>query len=100
MTLRFLIKLLSSFIRINRLFERVVGLEPTLFHIGSVVPYQLGDTRVLGGIRRVLSTETSSLTFVRADRDTFASSPGFEPGTYCLTDNRSKPTELRRHYVE
>ena len=26
-------------------FERVVGLEPTLFHIGSVVPYLLGDTR-------------------------------------------------------
>ena len=25
--------------------ERVVGLEPTLFHIGSVVPYLLGDTR-------------------------------------------------------
>ena len=24
--------------------EQVVGLEPTLFHIGSVVPYQLGDT--------------------------------------------------------
>lgn len=27
--------------------ERVDGLEPTLFHIGSVVPYQLGDTRKL-----------------------------------------------------
>ena len=27
------------------ILERVVGLEPTLFHIGSVVPYQLGDTR-------------------------------------------------------
>lgn len=26
--------------------ERVDGLEPTLFHIGSVVPYQLGDTRM------------------------------------------------------
>lgn len=25
--------------------ERVVGLEPTLFHIGSMVPYLLGDTR-------------------------------------------------------
>ena len=26
--------------------EWVVGLEPTLFHIGSVVPYQLGDTHM------------------------------------------------------
>jgi hypothetical protein len=33
----------------------------------------------LGRIRRVLSTGTSSLTFVRADRDTFVADCGFEP---------------------
>lgn len=27
------------------MFERDVGLEPTLFHIGSVMPYQLGESR-------------------------------------------------------
>ena len=26
--------------------ERIVGLEPTLFHIGSVMPYQLGEIRM------------------------------------------------------
>ena len=28
--------------------ERIVGLEPTLFHIGSVMPYQLGEIRICG----------------------------------------------------
>jgi hypothetical protein len=33
-------------------FETIVGLEPTLFHIGSVVPYLLGDTVIVYGASR------------------------------------------------
>ena len=35
----------TSTVGLSVYLERVDGLEPTLFHIGSVVPYQLGDTR-------------------------------------------------------
>ncbi len=27
--------------------ERITGIEPTLFHIGSVMPYQLGEIRII-----------------------------------------------------
>lgn len=27
-------------------FERIIGLEPILFHVGSVVPYLLGEIRM------------------------------------------------------
>ena len=43
-------------------FERIIGLEPTLFHIGSVMPYQLGEIRNCVGGTNLRQMCTSSIS--------------------------------------
>lgn len=47
--------------RPQRPTERIIGLEPTLFHIGSVMPYQLGEIRVCVGGTNLLQFCTSTI---------------------------------------
>ena len=36
----------TIFLIVDIFLERYVGLEPTLFHFGRVMPYQLGEYRI------------------------------------------------------
>ncbi len=69
------------------LIERVVGLEPTLFHIGSVVPYLLGDTLMFSFTNAMVVVVRDTILNILSDRQDLNLRP--QPWQGCAL-----PTEL------